>query len=366
MHKRMMIMIIALVVIFGGIFLWNTIKNYAINKYFANFQPPAAVVTAEKAKLENWQPYINAIGTLVAVNGVTVSTQIAGNVKVINFDSGQLVKKGDVIVQLDDSVEQAELQGNKAQVLLTKTNYIRFGKLQEKKYVSQADYDQSIANYEQALANLNKTQAIIDQKHITAPFDGKIGIRQVNLGQYLSPGDAIVSLQALNPLYINFFTPEQNLKSLNLNDNVQIQIDTQPGKTFNGKLTAIDSTVDQKTHNIKLQATIPNDNNYLYPGLFANIQVVLPQQMNVITLPQTAIDPSLFGSSVFVVTEHGKDNEGKPVLQVKRQYVKTGEQRDNKIVILEGIKAGDLVVTSGQLKLDNGARIEIDNSIKTY
>lgn len=364
MRKQMTTVIIALAIFFGAILLWNLFKNYQLNKYFANFKQPPVTVTGEPAKQENWQPYINAVGTLAAVNGVSISTQIAGIIKSINFTSGQLVKKGDLIIQIDDSVEQAELQGNKAQVLLTTANLDRFRRLQVKNYVSAADYDQAQANYQQAIANLNRTQAIIDQKHIIAPFDGKIGIRQVNLGQYISPGTALVSLQSLDPLFINFSVPEQNLESLHYGQKVLLHVDTYPKLIFDGLLTAINSVVDIQTHNIQLQATIPNAQNKLYPGLFANIQVVLPQTQNIISVPETAIDASLFGDSVFILEPENKNEKdlSKKVFVAKRRYVKTGEHRDNKVVILKGLQAGEWIATSGQLKLDNGTRAMIDNS----
>lgn len=365
MSKQMLRIIIALAIVFGGILLWNLFKNYQTQRYFANFQPPAVTITAMPAKAESWQPYINAVGILAAVNGVAVSTQIGGIVKSINFNSGDMVKKGDLLVQIDDSVEQAEIQGNRAQVFLTAANLDRYKRLQEKKYAAVIDYDQALANNQQATANLNKTQAIIDQKHISAPFDGKIGIRLVNLGQYIAPGTQLVSLQSIDPIFVNFSVPEQHLKSVRTGQTVLFNVDTHPGVTFKGTLTAINSVVDDQTHNIQLQATIPNKEGQLYPGLFANIRVVLPEYKNTVVVPQTAIDASLFGSSVFVISEKGKDKEDKPIQIVNRRYVKTGEQRDNKVAILEGIKPGEWVVTSGQLKLDNGTRVVIDNKVTT-
>lgn len=363
MHKRMKIMIITLSIIFGGIFCWNVFRHYMIERYLAENQSPPVTISATSAKIENWFPYLTTVGTLTAINGVSVTSQIGGIVTDITFNSGQHVKKGDLLIKIDDATERADLLNSEAQLKLAQINYQRNATLFKQHAVSEQNYDQSQAQYIEAQAAVEKTQAIIAQKNITAPFDGKIGIRTVNIGQYISPGTALVSLQSLDPLYVDFYLPEQDLRMLHPNQTIQLQIEAYPQQYFVGQLSAIDSLVDVQTHNIMVQATIPNKEERLYPGLFATIKVLLPKQENVITVPQTAIAYSLFGNSVFLIKQTGKDEKGKPVLRVTQTYVTTGEERDNKVVILKGLKAGDRIATSGQLKLENGTQVLINNSV---
>ncbi|MGE3919411.1 MAG: efflux RND transporter periplasmic adaptor subunit [Gammaproteobacteria bacterium] len=365
LSKPMMIMVLALVIIFGGIFGWNITKNMMMAHYFATQQPPPVSVSTFTTKSEIWQPYINAIGSVSAINGVYISTEVAGIVKQINFISGQFVKKNDLLILLDDSVEEATLQSNQAELVLNKANLARTEQLWKQKVASAASYDQARANYLEALAAVNKTIALINQKHIVAPFDGKIGIRYINLGQYVGPGTKIVSLQSLDPLFVNFSIPEQYLKNIRVGQTILVHVDTFPNQTFQGQLTAIDAETDKQTHNILLQATVPNHEGHLYPGLYANINIVLPQQMHVITVPQTSINYSLFGDSVYVVYPDGKDESGKTILRVKRRFVVTGEERNNLIVITKGLKPGETIVTAGQLSLDNGTAVTINNSVTT-
>lgn len=364
MRKRMIIMIIALVIVFGSIFGWDALRAHFMKQYFANFQPPPTTVSATKAQSGAWQPTISAVGTMAAINGVNVTTQIGGMITTINFSSGQMVNQNQLLIQLDDSVDVANLQKAQAQLELNKLTYERYKVLLKKAVISVENYDQSLSNYQQSVANVASIQANINYKHITAPFTGKIGIRLVNLGQYVSPGTALVSLQSMDPLFVNFSVPEQNLHYLKLGQTLEIKVDNQPGKVFTGKLTAINSTVDTTTHNISIQGTVPNPQQLLYPGLFANINVLLPPQPNVVTIPQTAIAYSLFGNSVFLIKKDGKDKSGKDILRVTRAFVTTGDQYNNKVVITKGLKAGDMVVTSGQLKLDNNTQVVVNNVIQ--
>jgi membrane fusion protein (multidrug efflux system) len=359
----MKVMIITLTIVFGGIFLWNVFRHYMIEKFLAENQSPPVTISATTAKTENWFPYLTTIGTLAAINGVSISTQIGGIVTAITFNSGQHVKKGELLIKLDDTIEQADLLNNEAQLKLAQLNYQRNATLFKKHAVSEQNYDQALAQYTEAQAAVEKTQAIIAQKNITAPFDGKIGIRNVNIGQYVSPGTALVSLQSLDPLYVNFYLPEQELRMIQPKQAIQLQIDAYPHQFFLGQLNAVDSLVNVQTHNIKVQAIIPNKQEQLYPGLFATIKVLLPKLENAITVPQTAIAYSLFGNSVFLIQQAGKDEKGKPILRVTQTYVTIGEERDNKVVVLKGLKSGDLVATSGQLKLDNGTQVLINNSV---
>lgn len=360
---RMVIMIIALVIVFGAVFAWDGVRAYFMHRFFATFQPPPVTISATTVKTQSWQPYINAVGTLKAVNGVDLSPEVSGIIEKIYFKSGQMVTTGQALFKLNDSIEQADLENYTAQLSLDKLTYQRNLDLIKKKAVSQAELDAAAAKLKQSQAQVNKEKALIAQKNIAAPFAGMIGIRNVNLGQYVSAGTTMVSLQALAPIYVNFYIPEQNLPRIYLNQAISVNVDTYPKQVFTGKITAINAEVDVKTHNILVQATLPNKEHKLYPGLFANIHIILPQQKNVITVPDTAVTFSLFGNSVYVIETAGKDKKGKPILRVKEHYVKTGDSRGNQVVILQGLKSGDQVVTSGQLKLSNDTRVNINNAV---
>jgi membrane fusion protein (multidrug efflux system) len=403
MKKRMTIMIIALVIVFGGIIAFNLFKSFMIKRFFANFEPPAVSVSSVKAIKRDWRPRISAVGNFVAINGVDVNSEASGNVVKIHFDSGQYLEKDQPLIDIDDSIEQATLKFNKADLALRQLNYQRQADLFKRGATSSSSVDETTASLAQAKANVEKTEAQIRQKHITAPFSGKLGIRQVNLGQYITPGDtAIVTLQSLDPLFLEFYLPEQMLQRLHINQKIQFKVEEFPNAVFEGKITAINAKVDPNTHNIWVQATIPNcptsepglskahllftqgsatqqlvpcdshlnGKNHItqfafIPGMFASISVEQPSVPGVIVLPSTAISYSLYGNSVFVIEKDKngkKDKDGKDILMVRRVFVTTGEQEGNYTVIKKGIQEGQLVVSSGELKLQNETRVTINNS----
>ncbi|KTD18845.1 acriflavin resistance protein [Legionella lansingensis] len=407
MKKRMTIMIIALVIVFGGIVAFNLFKSFMIKRFFASYEPPAVSVSAVKAIKKKWEPRIAAVGNFVAINGVDVNSEASGNVVKIHFDSGQYLEKDQPLIDIDDSVDQATLKFNKADLALKELNYKRQTDLFKKGATPSSNVDEATANLEQAKANVERTEAEIRQKHITAPFSGQLGIRQVNLGQYVTPGQtAIVTLQSMDPLFLEFYLPEQMLKRLHINQGIQFTVEEFPNVVFEGKITAINAKVDVNTHNIWVQATIPNcpaaalnskttplvqrikqkgsskdlircDSNSnsknhvtqfaFIPGMFASISVEQPAISDVIVLPSTAISYSLYGNSVFVIEKDKggkKDDAGKDILRVKRAFVNTGEQEGNFTVIKEGVKEGQLVVSSGELKLQNDTRVVINDSVK--
>lgn len=407
MKKRMTIMIIALVVVFGGIIGFNLFKGFMIKRFFASYEPPAVSVSSVTAIKKDWEPRISAVGNFVAINGVDVNSQASGNVTQIHFESGQYIQKDKPLIDIDDSVEQATLKFNLADMALKQINYQRQADLFKRGATPSSSVDEAKANLEQAQANVEKIRAEITQKHITAPFAGELGIRQVNLGQYISPGQtAIVTLQSLDPLYLEFNLPEQMLKQLRINQGVQFSVEGFPGILFEGKISALNSKIDPNTHNILVQATLPNcptkavqnpaksplitirnevdghrkivtcstqlntknqiDQFIFIPGMFTSITIEQPAIRDVVILPSTAISYSLYGNSVFVIEpdkEGKKDADGKDLLYVKRVFVNTGEQEGNYTVINSGIQAGQVVVGSGELKLQNGARVVINNSI---
>lgn len=327
-----------------------------------HYQPPAVTISSSTVEAKTWQSYLPAVGSLTATNGVDLSPEVSGKIETIKFNSGQTVKQGDVVIVLDTSIEQAELKYNQAKLKLAQINYERDKKLFEKNVSSQAALDTRFAELQEAEANVESTLAKIKQKTITAPFDGRIGIRQVDLGQYISPGKNMVTLQSVNPLYVNFSLPEQYLPELFIGQKVEVNVNFGPGKLVNGTITAINSKVDQTTRNILVQATIPNDQFELYPGMFASLKVYLHEQKDVAVIPQTAISYSLSGDYVFLIKK--ESNDGKSISKVYRQYVKVGERRGSVASILEGLKPGDIIVTSGQLKLQNGTPVTINNSVE--
>lgn len=363
LKKPLIVTLILILVLFGGILIWNLVRAYFIKSFFANFQPPPATISTTQAITKNWQDYLPAIGVLKAVNSVDVSSESSGLVTHLFFESGQKVQAGTPLIQLDDKVEQEELKNYEADLEFSKVTNARLRTLIKSNAASQSELDQALAKFKQAQAQVEKTRALIEQKLIKAPFTGQLGIREVNLGQYVSAGNKLVSLESMDPLFLNFSLPEQYLKQLYLGQAVELSVDVYPESIFSGKVTAIDSKSNQNTHNILVQATVPNDKSMLYPGLFAKVKVMLPLQQNVVMVPQTAVTYSLYGDSIFVIVDKGKDKKGKPILEVTQRYVTTGTRFGNQIIIQKGIKAGEQVVTSGQIKLQNGSRVEINNTI---
>ncbi|MGA9854368.1 MAG: efflux RND transporter periplasmic adaptor subunit [Gammaproteobacteria bacterium] len=362
MAKRIIIAIAIMLGVMLAIYGIFVIKVAMAIKKFSHVKQEV-VVSDEAAKLESWQPYFSSVGNLVPVQGVQVTNQLIGNVTGIYFKSGTDVERGQLLVQLDDSSERAQLIGLRAQLQLAQVSYERAQKLIQQHLIAKSDLDTAKSNLEQAKSNLLNDQASIDKLAIRAPFSGHIGIRNVNLGQYLPVGSNIASLQSLDTLFAQFSLPEQDLAGLAKGQKVDVNVDAYPGKTFSGKITAIDSDVDPNTHNVAAQATIQNPGHLLRAGMFANVQVYYGKAAPLVTVPNTAVDYSLYGSSVFIVKQDGKDADGKPILKVSQQFVTTGQQRDGRVAITKGLQAGDVVVTSGQQKLQNGMQVDINNSI---
>jgi len=393
--KKMGIFITVLVVVFGGLVVFNWIRGYMSARFFASYEPAPVTVSTSIAKVEDWQSVLQAVGHFVATQGVEVTAEIGGTVKEILFRSGQYVKQGTPLVIIDDSVDQAELKNNQSNLALQKVTYERQLNLQKRGATSTSDVDQSRANLQQAEAAVEQVEATIAQKHIDAPFDGRLGIRRINLGEYVTPGTTnIVNLQSLNPLYLFFFLPEQDFPLLYKNQTILFSVDAFPNRIFKGKINALDSKIDTNTHNILIQAIVSNclqqqlntsqpssskdgaitecsqamttneDPHFAFvPGMFADIEVLLKQQTKAIVLPVSAIAYTLYGDSVYVVKQEGKDKAGQPLYKVYRRYVKVGEKRGNQAVILDGVKEGEQIVNSGQLKLRDGTRVAIDNRI---
>ncbi|NKB46500.1 MAG: efflux RND transporter periplasmic adaptor subunit [Legionellales bacterium] len=366
MKKRMIIMIIALGVVFGGLLAWNVIRGLLIKSFISKFEPPPISISTSIAQNKIWQPYLSAIGSLTAANGVDITAETAGIVEDILFESGQQVIKGQLLVRLNDDVDQANLKDAQSDFQLAQLTFKRQQGLYKRGATPSSELDAARSRLQKASAAVDKIQALVDQKQINAPFAGRLGIGQIDLGEYVNPGQSvIVTLQAMNPMYVKFFLPEQFIRQIYVGQPLEVRVDGYPNRIFTGAISAIDAKADVATHNIQLQGRIPNEDGALYPGLFAHLKVLLPQEQNVIVVPETAIAYSLYGDSVFVVTvDEQASTEEEPVLRVHRQFVVVGERENGEATILRGLSANEQVVDAGQLKLDNGARVVIDNTIK--
>jgi len=306
---------------------------------------------------------MNVIGTMEAVHGVTVSADLPGTVAKINFESGQSVKAGDVLVELDTKQERAQLAALEAQSDLARINYGRTEQLAKAGVVSKAEYDQATAQQKATAANAAEIRATIQRKTIRAPFSGILGIRKVNLGQYLAAGGAIVSLQSLNPIYVNVGVPQQAAGQVRVGRTLRVTSEDFPGKVFTGRVTAIDSVVDQATRNIQVQATLPNPAGKLRPGMFVQVDVGLGSSRQVIELPASAISYAPYGDSVFIITDL-KDPKGHSYRGVRQQFVKVEGSRGDQVAVVSGVKPGDEVVSSGVFKLRNGAAVQVNNKVQ--
>ena len=363
--RAILIAIVLLVAIIGvlGYFKVTQIMGFmAMAKAGMFKQPPTAVTTAIASQSE-WQPTLDTIGNVTAINGVTVSTDLAGIVDKIAFTSGTLVKAGDLLVHLNTDQEQAQLEQAQAQLTLAQLTLARDRDLLAKRTISQQDYDTAEATHGQMQATVDQYKALIARKTLRAPFDGMVGIRQVNLGQYLNTGDAVVTLQSFDPIYVNFTLPQQDVSKLACGQDVNLRLDAYGDSVFTGKITAINALVDQATRNVQVQATLPNGEQKLRPGMFGKVSVIMPEREKVIALPVSSVHYAPYGDSVFLVTDD-KDENGKPIKSVKEQFVKLGSARGDLVSVTSGVKPGDEVVTSGVFRLRSGAPVLINNKVQ--
>lgn len=367
MAKRMTLM---LAVVAIALTVLGTVKYQQVQAAIAQgaaFRPPPEAITTIVARQEQWGTTLTAIGTATAVNGVTVAADLPGIVERIAFDSGRTVRQGDVLVKLDTRQEEAQLKAAQAQRDLAKLHLDRIDGLRTKGVTSQAELDDARAAFTQADARVGEIEATIARKTIRAPFTGILGIRQVNLGQYLSGGDPIVPLQSLKPIYVDFSVPQQQVVALREGTVVRVTPDDasagSAGRPLAGKVSAVDSVVDPSTRNVRIQATFDNDATTLKPGMFVEAHVDLGDAQTVITLPATAISYAPYGDSVFIV-EDMEGPDGSPYLGVRQQFVKVGPARGDQVAILAGIEPGDQVATSGVFKLRNGVAVYVNNDVQ--
>lgn len=342
----------------GGLVWFNYFRGQMIKQFFANNKPPPVAVSAAEAKSEVVPNLLTAVGSLVAVHQVDVSADVNGRVTEIKFVPGTRVEAGTPLVQLFDAPEQGDLANYKAQATVAQLSLDRAKQLAARQFGPQATVDNAQAAYDQALAGIAKTEALISQKLVRAPFSGDLGVRKVEVGQYLTAGTAIVSLTDLSELWANFTVTEKDSGNLKVGQAVRLKVDAYPGRTFEGKITTIEPQISTDTRNIRVQATIANPEKILKPGMFVTTTVVLPEKPAVITVPETAVDYTLYGDSVFVITEK-KGEDGKTSLSAVRTFVQTGNRVEGRVEIVKGLKAGDKVVAVGQLKLQSGAPVSI-------
>jgi membrane fusion protein (multidrug efflux system) len=362
MAKRMILMLLATVAVLAGLgFLKFRQIQTAVQA--ASFQPPPESVTSIVAKQESWASTMGVIGTMEAVQGVMISADLPGTVAKINFASGQSVKAGEVIAELDTRQERSQLASLEAQRDLAGLNYGRMQQLVKDGVISKMDYDRATADQRQTSANVGEIKAMIDRKTIRAPFSGVLGIRKVNLGQYLAAGNPIVQLQALNPIYVNFGVPQQEVGQLKIGRGLHVTTENLTGQVFSGKVTAFDSVVDESTRNIQVQATLPNPQGKLKPGMFVQVQVGVGADRPIISVPASAINYAPYGDSVFIITDM-KDPKGNTYRGVRQQFVKVEGSRGDQVAIVSGVKPGDEIVTSGVFKLRNGAAVQVNNKVQ--
>jgi membrane fusion protein (multidrug efflux system) len=328
----------------------------------AAFEPPPEAVTTVIAGEERWPSTLNAIGTVAAVQGVDISADLPGTVDLVGFESGQWIARGAVLARLDTRQEQAQLAAAEAQRELARLNFERMNGLLSEQVISRAEFDRANADLRQGDARVGEITSAIDRKTIRAPFAGLLGIRHVNRGQYLSAGDPLVTLQSLSPIYVNFSVPQQAIADLRLGREVTITVGEGGGTAYSGRITAVDSVVDEATRNVQAQATLTNAEGVLRPGMFVQVQVNLGAPATVVPLPASAISYAPFGDSVYVVTDL-TDETGKTYRGVRQQFVKLGAGRGDQVAIVSGLTPGSEVVTSGVFKLRNGAAVLVNNTV---
>jgi membrane fusion protein (multidrug efflux system) len=364
MIRKVLIAVFILIAVIGVL---AGIKTMQIRTLMANGKssaPPPESVSSDIVHEEKWQDTLTAIGSVTAVQGVTVTPEIAGIVSEIAFESGAVVNKGDLLVRLDTSSEEAQLRALEAQEELARISLVRERNLRAENMISQSELDTADATLKQNQANADNLRAIIQKKTIRAPFAGRLGIRQVNLGQYLDAGKPIVSLQSLEPIYANFSLPQQELARLKTGMKVRLTTDTYPGRAFDGRLTALNPDLDSATRSIGLQATFENPEQLLRPGMFARVEVLLPEEQNVLVIPATSVLSAPYGDSVYVIEKKdGKDGKDNGELVVRQQFVRTGRARGDFLSVESGLKPGERVVNSGIFKLRNGMSVIENNEL---
>ena len=363
MFKKIFLTVLFLLLLVGalaGAKVWQFQTMFAAA---AQMVPPPTTVTTSTVTADRWQPTLDAVGSVVAVQGVTISAEVAGTVKRLAFESGATVRAGEVLVELDDAVEQAQLRSASANADLSRLNLERARNLRPRNLVSQSDFDSAEAQAKQADAQVDNIRAVIAKKTIRAPFAGRLGIRQINLGQFLDGGAAIVSLQALDPVYVDFSLPQQELARLRVGMVVRVTSDAAPGQTFIGTLSVISPEIDALTRNVRLRATFDNRSGRLQPGMYVSVAAVLPTAQQVLMIPITAVRYAPYGDSVFVVEDRKDEKTGVVGKVAVQKFVRLGPSRGDFVVVESGLNAGETLISTGVFKLRNNAPVAVDNTL---
>lgn len=363
MKKKIFLAIIAVIVIAGVL---GGIKALQIGEMIAqgkNFAPPPETVTTARADVATWESLIHAVGSLEAVQGVMVTAEMTGKVTRIAFAPGKKVQAGDLLLTQDASSEEARLRAAEASAALAKINFERARGLLAQRAIAKSEYDNADAQYKSALAETDGIRTLIEKKTIRAPFAGRLGIRLVNLGQFLKEGEPIVTLQSLDPIFVNFLLPQQEISRIHAGLTVRVKTDAFPGEILEGRITAVNPEVESATRNIRIQATLKNPGERLRPGMFANVDVVMPEPKPVVVIPATAVLYAPYSDSVFIVEEGKPEAGGKPVLTLRQQFVRLGEKRGDFTAVVSGLEPGQTVVSTGVFKLRNGQAVVVDNTL---
>jgi membrane fusion protein (multidrug efflux system) len=364
MIRRMILMLAVLGVVLGGYFAFQQFKAKMIRQALSSMANPPQTVSTVTATTQTWQPEVQAVGSLRAVNGATLSLEVGGVVDRIDFKSGDDVPAGQVLLQLRADDDAAKLAAQEASAALAQVNYDRDLRQLRAQAVSQAIVDADNYNLRNARAQADEQRAVLAKKTLRAPFAGRLGIRAVDLGQYLNPGTAVVTLQALDPLFVDFSVPQQALGRVTAGQTVTAKVDTFPDQTFRGKIIAANPTVDTDSRNVQMRASLPNPDHRLLPGMFATIDIAAGAPEQRITLPQTAIAYNPYGSTVYLVEQNAATAAGQKLLVARQTFVTVGATRGDQVAVLTGVKPGDVVVSAGQIKLHNGAPVVINNTLQ--
>lgn len=356
-------MLICIIIFFGAIFALKVFIFHKEKSISATFKNPIVTVSAMAAKTDQWSSVINVVGSTRTVEGVNVTTELPGMIEEIDFIPGADVKKNDVLVKLDIAPDVAKLHELQAQATLAKITFNRDQKQYHFGAVSKEQLDTDNANMQSTAASVEEQQATINKKIIRAPFSGRLGISAVNLGEYINSGAQIVNLQTLDPIYVDFYLPQQEIQDVSVGQTIEMTADRVPGKKFEGKITTINPMVNSDIRNVEVEATLTNSPAVLLPGMFTNVLINIGNNKTFITLPEAAVTFNPYGALVYILKKTNQTQNGKAVFQAEQQFVQTGETRGNQIEILKGINSNDQVVTSGQLKLKNGSFVMVDNSV---
>jgi len=363
MKKKVFLAFLGVLLLAG---LLGGIKFLQVNRMITQGKqtvPPPATVSAVTVEADTWEQRLTAVGSLEAVQGVTVTAELNGKVVKIAFEPGTYVQAGDLLIQQDVSFETAQLRSDKATLALTKANFERSKELLAQKVTTQAAYDKALAEYRQAQAAIDNIRSTIAKKTIRAPFAGRLGIRLVNLGQILEGGQSIVSLQSLDPIFVNFFLPQEDVARIQKGFTVRISTDALPGDEIKGRITAISPQVDEATRNIRIQATVENLQERLRPGMYATVNVIMPDKDAVLVIPTTAVLYAPYSDSVFVLEKPVAEGQEAPAMTLRQQFVRLGDQRGDFVAVASGLKEGQTVVSTGVFKYRNGQKVVVDNTL---